>query len=390
MLVNVREAPFHARECYPKQPRSTWPNAAPSLQWALYHVHEHGGGTVYAPGNYYLEGRLHVPPTVNLVGSYDCVPKHWQPQGEDGTGIKKLFEGGTHFLLDASGEPESVWVENAASLRGVVLHQASLADKSRVVSQPWAVRTAGLVKDVELHPCYDGIRVEGWGVVDGVWGQALNVGVLIDEGHGGNMVRDVNLPQCWTGYDTAQGQYQLASGTLFKVVYSDGFNFVSCAGRGARVGWLVHPRVIDGVEMLATGFLSLCGCEVEGPDSAALLLRNGYGNMPITVVQSALNAEGVAVRTEKYQAIANLIDCYHYGNKGRLARIDGGEVYMTRPTLKIDGEPVIEVVSGLLDVAEPNLPEGHALKAFCHSGATLNVTNAKGKGSLDVIQLPPV
>lgn len=384
MFINVRESPFSVPEIDTSKPRQTWTNAHNALQGAIYYVYYNGyqpgtgGGTVYCPGNYYVQGWLHVPPTVNLVGSYQCVPKHWGPQGEDGTGIQKLFAGGTHFLLDAAGAAESIWVENAASLRGAVLHHVGLRDKNVVAPQPWAVRTAGLVENVELHPVWDGIKVEGWGVVRGVWGQALNTGVLIDEGHGGNIISDVNLPQCWTGYDTQQGSYQKANGVLFKVVYSDGFNFLGCAGRGPKVGWLIEPRVINGVEMLATGFLSLCGCEVEGPDSAALLLRGGQGNLPVNVSQTALNAEGVCVKTEKYKAEVNLEKCYHYGNKGKLARVDGGKVYMAKPSIYLDGDPAIEAVSGVLEVEDPRLADGLNLNAVYHPGATLNVTNVKG------------
>ncbi|MGH9149550.1 MAG: glycosyl hydrolase family 28-related protein, partial [Acidimicrobiales bacterium] len=168
-----------------------------ALQAVLGAAGRSGGGIVYLPaGGYRIDGALHVPPGVELRGSY-AVPH--DAEVLDGT---TLLAGGGRGA--SPGAPALVTLGAGAGLRGVkVVYPDQTA--GAVAPYPATVRALGpgtWVVDVNIENGWELVdlaRVPADGfVVAGLWGTALSTGVVVGAGtQGGWIERSVITHGTW-------------------------------------------------------------------------------------------------------------------------------------------------------------------------------------------------
>jgi hypothetical protein len=176
-----------------------------AFQRALDAVGKAGGGDVYAPpGRYLFRGRLNVPISTNLVGSFRSVPAH---NGIRDAGLPKPGDDGTALLptADAGKEdaPPFLTLNTNSVLQGVTVYYPDQDPKAVPKPYPWTVRMLGknpAVLDTELLNPYNAIDTTTTErhLIRCVHGQPLRRGIKVDQVYDIGRIEDVHWNPWWS------------------------------------------------------------------------------------------------------------------------------------------------------------------------------------------------
>eukprot|EP00038_Savillea_parva_P009694 m.185233 g.185233 ORF g.185233 m.185233 type:complete len:581 (+) comp16393_c0_seq1:24-1766(+) len=167
----------------------------------------HGGAHVYVPpGLFVLAGTLVIPPGVTLLGTYGSVPSHAVGIGagqsmQDGSVLIPTGMRGTTGCSPAVDDLDCNVSLIDVQLNGVVRNLAIYYQEQETVKTPvpypWTVRLTGsnaALVDVELLGCWNCIAIVNAHrhYVARVQGQAINIGLFVDQIHDIGRIENVH------------------------------------------------------------------------------------------------------------------------------------------------------------------------------------------------------
>jgi len=160
-------------------------NNTTAFQNALNQASSDGGGLVTVPtGDFLLSGTISIPANVTLQGVF-VAPSRWV----EGTVLLTTTGHGS------SGATPFITMGDSSGLVGVTVEHPSQTHTNPPVAYPWVVRGNGshiTIKNVLLLRPYQGIDLGtnsgcDYHLVENVYMQSLNKGVMIDQCKGGTM-----------------------------------------------------------------------------------------------------------------------------------------------------------------------------------------------------------
>ena len=203
------------------------------------------GGVVYAPpGNYMFEGRLNVPISVTLMGSFNFAPAHTGIR--DGGDNPKPGDFGTVFLVRSGRGTEEgeafISLGTNSTLKGVCVYYPDQAPDRAPAPYPYCVSMRGshpAIMDVELLNPYNGIdaRENSRHYIARVYGQPLRRGIFVDRIYDIGRIEDVHFNPWWS-LDPAVTRFMIGNGEAFILGRTDWEYMVNCFSFHYKTGYL--------------------------------------------------------------------------------------------------------------------------------------------------------
>lgn len=244
----------------------------PAFVKALKAASEGNIKTVFVPfGHYAIKGNLLVPPNVCLAGCSQAPARN----SREGSVLHATADAG-----NADGTP-FITLHTNASLRGITIFYPDQKMTNPPVPYPWTIRGSGdniSLLDVLLVNPYQGVdfgtTAAGRHFINGLYGQPLYRGLLIDQCFDVGRIENVHFWSFWGGWD----------GPLYEFMRKEAIAFVL-----ARTDW---------------EFISNCFCIGYHIGYQFTQFKNGPGNCLLTQCGSDIGP--TAVRVESSQSHAGI------------------------------------------------------------------------------------